>query len=77
MNPNRNAAAGSDRASDVCDAPISAYDRDDERHGKQSYRRQPERQTSGLVLAAIFFLSASQTLRTSAVISEQSSICWK
>ena len=50
---------------------------DDERRGHHQDRPEPEHQAARLLPAAIFFVSVSQTLRTSAVISEQSSICRK
>src|SRR5438094_783933 len=40
-------------------------------------RLQPDHQAARLLPAAIFFFSISQTVRTSDVISEQSSICRK
>jgi hypothetical protein len=60
-------------------APLEypADGRDDERRGHHQDRPQPEHQAARLLPAAIFFLSISQTLRTSDVIREQSSICRK
>jgi hypothetical protein len=60
-----------------CGLEYAADGRDDERRGHHQHRPQPEHQAARLPPAAIFFLSVSQTLRTSAVISEQSSICRK
>ena len=66
-----------DRGLSQCGSEYPANGRDDERRGHHQHRPQPEHQAARLPPAAIFFLSVSQTLRTSAVISEQSSICRK
>ncbi len=50
--------------------------RDGGPRGHQRERPEPESQAA-ILFAAIFFLRASQTVRTSDVISEQSSICRK
>src|SRR5919198_5933815 len=55
----------------------AADGRDDKRRGHQQNRPQPEHQAARPPPAAIFFFRVSQTLRTSDVINEPSSICRK
>ena len=55
---------------------IHADDCDYERAVTDPVRPQSENQAA-ILLAAIFFLRASQTVRTSDVVSEHSSICKK